>query len=40
MRVLPSADGSSGSTEPIEKLAVRVRATGADAPSPGAGVSR
>ncbi len=29
MDVLPSADGSSGSAEPVEELAGRVRATGA-----------
>jgi hypothetical protein len=29
MRVLPSADGSSGSAEPVEKLAAWIRATGA-----------
>ena len=34
MRVLPSADGSSGSAEPVVELAVRMRATGAGAPSP------
>jgi hypothetical protein len=31
MRVLPSADGSSGSAEPVEELAGRMRATGAGA---------
>jgi len=31
MRVLPSADGSTGSAEPVEELAARVRATGARA---------
>ena len=36
MRVLPSADGPSGSAEPVEELAGRVRATGAGAPSLGA----
>jgi len=34
MRVLPSADGSSGSAEPVEAWAARVPAAGADAPSP------
>ena len=29
MRVLRSADGSTGSAEPVEELAARVRATGA-----------
>ena len=29
MRVLPSADGSTGSAEPDEELAGRMRATGA-----------
>ncbi|CAN5212613.1 hypothetical protein BH18ACT5_BH18ACT5_01480 [soil metagenome] len=29
MRVLPSADGSTGSPEPVEELAGTVRATGA-----------
>jgi hypothetical protein len=35
MRVLPSADGSSGSAEPepVEELAGRMRATGAGARS-------
>ena len=28
MRVLPSADGSTGSAEPGEELAARMRATG------------
>ena len=32
MRVLPSAEGSTGNAEPVEKLAGRV-ATGAGAPS-------
>jgi hypothetical protein len=36
MRVLPSADGSSGSAEPVEELAGRMRATGAGARSLGA----
>jgi hypothetical protein len=36
MRVLPSADGSRGSAEPVEELAARVRATGAGARSRGA----
>jgi hypothetical protein len=31
MPVLPSADGASGSAEPVEELAGRVRATGAGA---------
>lgn len=33
MRVLPSSDGSSGSAEPVEELAGRMRATGAGAAS-------
>ena len=33
MGVLLSADGSTGSAEPVEELAVRVRATGAGARS-------
>ena len=33
MRVVPSADGSTGSAEPVEELAARVRATGAGARS-------
>jgi hypothetical protein len=33
MRVLPSAEGSSGSAGPVEELAARVRATGAGARS-------
>lgn len=33
MRVLPSADGSSGSPEVVAKLAARVRVTGAGARS-------
>ena len=33
MRVLPSADGSTGSAEPVEEFAARVRATGAGARS-------
>jgi hypothetical protein len=33
MRVLPSADGSSGSAGPVEELAGRMRATGAGARS-------
>jgi len=33
MRVLPSADGSSGSGEPAEELAGRMRATDAGARS-------
>ncbi len=33
MRVLPSADGSTGSAEPVEELAASVRATGAGARS-------
>ncbi len=33
MGVLLSADGSTGSAEPVEGLAARVRATGAGAPS-------
>ena len=36
MRVLSSADGPSGSAEPVEELAGRVRAPGAGARSPGA----
>jgi hypothetical protein len=36
MRLLPSADGSGGSAEPVEELAGRVRATGAGARSLGA----
>ena len=36
VRKLPSADGSSGSAEPVEELAVRMRATGAGARSLGA----
>ena len=32
MRVLPSADGSTGSAEPVEELAGRMPATGAGAP--------
>ncbi len=35
MPVSPSADGLSGSAEPIEELAGRMRATGAGAPSLG-----
>jgi hypothetical protein len=37
MRVLPSSGGSSGSAEPVEESAGRVRATGAGARSLGAG---
>jgi hypothetical protein len=37
MRVLPSADRSTGSAEPVEELAGRMRATGAGARSPWAG---
>jgi hypothetical protein len=33
MHVLPSADGPTGSAEPVEKLAGRVRATGTGARS-------
>lgn len=33
MRVLPSADASSGSAEPVEELAGRMRAPGAGARS-------
>ncbi len=33
MDALPSADGSTGSAEPVEELAARVRATGAGARS-------
>jgi hypothetical protein len=33
MRVLPSADGSSGSAESVEELAGRMRATGVGARS-------
>jgi hypothetical protein len=33
MRVLPSADGSRGNSEPVEGLAERRRATGAGARS-------
>jgi hypothetical protein len=33
MRVLPSADESSGSTEPVEESGGRMRATGAGARS-------
>ena len=33
MRVLPSADGSSGSAEPVEELAARMRSTGGGARS-------
>ena len=33
MGVLLSADGSSGSAEPVKEFAPRVRATGAGAPS-------
>jgi hypothetical protein len=33
MRVLPSADGSSGTAEPVEELARRLRAIGAGARS-------
>ena len=33
MRVLPSAAGTSGSDEPVEELAGRIRATGAGARS-------
>jgi len=33
MRVLPSADGSTGSAEPVEELAARMRATSAGARS-------
>src|SRR2546426_3409427 len=33
MRVLPSADGSRGSAEPVEELAARMRATGGGARS-------
>ena len=33
MGALLSADGSTGSAEPVEELAGRVRATGAGAPS-------
>lgn len=33
MRLMPSADGSSGSAEPVEELAGRMRATGAGARS-------
>jgi hypothetical protein len=33
MGVLPSADGSTGSAEPVEELAARVWATGAGARS-------
>ena len=36
MGALLSADGSSGSAEPVEELAGRMRATGAGAPSLGA----
>jgi hypothetical protein len=36
MRVLPSAEGSTGSAELVEDLAGRVRATGAGARSLGA----
>lgn len=36
MRVLPSADGSIGSAEPVEELAKSVRATGAGARPRGA----
>ena len=36
MRGLPSAGGSSGSAEPVEELAGRMRATGAGARSLGA----
>ena len=32
MRVLPSADGPAGSTEPVEELAGTMPATGAGAP--------
>ena len=35
MRVLPSADGSSGSAEPVVELAGRMRAAGAGARSLG-----
>ena len=34
MRVLPSADGSTGSAEPVEESAGRMRATGAGPRSP------
>jgi hypothetical protein len=33
MGVLPSADGSSASAEPVDELTGMVRATGAGAPS-------
>jgi hypothetical protein len=33
MGVLPSAEGSSGSAEPLEELTARMRATGAGARS-------
>ena len=33
MGALPSADGSTGSAEPVEELAGRMRATGAGAQS-------
>jgi hypothetical protein len=33
MRVLPSADGSSGSAEPVEEVAGRMGATGSGARS-------
>ena len=36
MGVLPSADGSTGSAEPVEELAGRVRTTGAGGRSLGA----
>ena len=36
MRVLLSADGSSGSADPVEESAARMRATGAGARSLGA----
>jgi hypothetical protein len=36
MVVLPSADGSTGSAEPVEELAAKMRATGAGARSFGA----
>jgi hypothetical protein len=33
MGVLSSADGSSGSAEPVDEMAERMRATGAGAPA-------
>ena len=36
MGVLPSVDGSTGSAEPVDELAARVRATGGGAASLGA----